>query len=107
MRNFKKELNNVEIEGLIVMFSKFYSEYYLGLDETQMFGFFMSGGYLNSEDDANGYPLEYEGMPISHLAMSENGLTYFVGYDEDDNEVAYEFNCYSGDYYKVTTSYQH
>ena len=100
MREFKKELNNVEIEGLIAMFSKFYSEY-IGEEQVVNFGFFMSGGYLNSEDDANGYPLEFEGIKISHLTMTEGGLTYLVGYDEDDNEVTYEFNCYNDEYIKL------
>ena len=94
--NFKTNLSSVEIEGLEAMFNEFYSEY-IGIENNHDFKFFWCSETLNSEDDANGYPLDFEGYEISHLAMLENGLTYIVCY-ENDKEIVFEFNCYNDNF---------
>ena len=100
MKHLKAQLNNVEIEGLIIMFNKF-METYQGLDELPKYGFFYSSDTLNSEDSANGYPIEFEGLRVQYLSMGINGLTYINCDNEQEQETVFEFNCYNDEFYKI------
>ena len=100
MKHFKAELNNVEIEGLIIMFNKFMETYH-DCEELPKYGFFYSSDTLNSEDSANGYPIEFEGFRVQSLAMGINGLTYVICDNEEEEEAIFEFNCYNDECYKI------
>ena len=99
----KSKLNNVEIEGLISMFNQF-MDIYEDRHESHpaKYGFFYCSDSVCSEDEANGHPIEFEGLPVHYLGMLENGLTYIICQDSEEKEHIFEFNCYSGDFYNVT-----
>jgi hypothetical protein len=89
-------LNNIEIEGLTVMFNEFYKDYLQGAHRDH-YGFFYCDGHLQSEDVANGTTISFEGFKISHLAKRNGGdLTYMILEDDDENERLCEFNKYNG-----------
>ena len=93
MNNQKTNLSNVEIEGSIVLFNKALNEYN-GMTDLKV-EFFYSGDLINSEDDANGHPLEIDGHNLSHLKLLENHVLLAICYDEDDNEIVFRVD-YNG-----------
>ena len=95
----QQELNSIEMAGLQALFSEFYSDYQ-NFEKPVKYGFFYCDGYLQSEDDANGEPLFFEGLKVSHLAKRKNGdLTYMILEDEDETQFLCEFNHNNGEWY--------
>jgi hypothetical protein len=102
------KLNSVEIHGLEFMFNQFYRDY-LGYEESsydqyEPCNFFYCDDSLNSEDVANGTPLEFEGYKIMELAKRDGGdLTYMILEDENEERFLCEFNMYNGQWYILET----
>lgn len=82
-QDMKKNYSHVEIWGAEKLFNHaFDNEYGYEINES----FFVCDGLINSESDANGYPVEIEGYKLSHLNILNNGLLVATCYDEDENE---------------------
>jgi len=94
-------LNNIEIEGLTAMFNEFFNDYceQHGAEQAKA-GFFYCNGHLQSEDDANGTPIHFEGLKVSYLGKRKDGdLTYVILEDSKGNERLCEFNQYNGQWH--------
>lgn len=89
----KEKFTNVEVLGAENLFNiAFEDEFGTNPNEA----FFVCGGMLNSESDANGYPLYINDNHLSHLLILENGILIAVCYDEEDSEVYYEVTYNNG-----------
>jgi hypothetical protein len=98
-----KELNNVEIRGLISLFNEFYGDY-IGNDDTPTkHDFFYSDGYLQSSDEANGEPVMFEGYIVNELTKKAGAsdLTYMIlKHPKTGTEYLTEFNAFNGQWYR-------
>jgi len=105
---FQKDLNAVEIEGLITMFNEFYKDYMEQVNGEQydeIHGFFWCDNCLQSEDSANGTPIAFEGYNIERLAKRDGGdLTYMILQDKKGKYFTCEFNKYNGQWYILHTN---
>jgi hypothetical protein len=98
-----KELNNVEIYGLIALFREFYGDYLGTDDEPTKHDFFYSDGHLQSADDANGKPIFFEGYIVDELTKKagSSDLTYMVlRHPKTKTEYLCEFNAFNGQWYR-------
>ena len=82
------EYKEIEVIGAEKLFNLAYKEQYdFEINE----GFFVSCGTLNSESDANGYPVEIEGEnKSSHLHILTNGVVIAICYDDNDDQFLIE-----------------
>lgn len=114
--NLQRDLNNIEIYGLVAMFNEFFSDYenlkkinpteFEARRRSSWREFFYCDHRLQSSDAANGTPIYFEGYRVGSLAKraptqySSGDLSYIILEDKNgEDKTICEFNPANGQWY--------